>query len=358
MPKKRSPQKEVSTDERVEEQGIACESAADIVEEKLDWLLPGRLPKKALSILEGEKGASKSTFSAALAAAISTGRSLIGKKRLPLGAVLWLPGEEDVESVVIPRLRLAGADLNRIHFLPRNERGRRLRLKFPNDIDTLEGVVQRYECSLVVIDPLSSHVPSGVSLRDDQMIHECLDPLADLAFARRCVILVNRNLTKNRRDARINRGLGGAAVAGVARAVLQVERPRQDSSKRLLRAVAGNNTGDVPPVEYDLEVVGDYCRAVAFKERKDLLGEEEVEDEDHIERDAKEDARNLLRALLKEEKRLFDDIWKEALATQVSIRTLRAVKVELGVVSKRLVSGGKAKWWWLPIPKEDQKEGG
>jgi len=334
------------------------ESAAKVRKEKLTWLMPGRIVAGAVNILEGEKGVSKSTFSALLCSCVTAGKTYLGMKKQKPSTVLWLPGEEDVARVVLPRLEAAGANMGRVLFPPVSSNGIRWRPTFPGDIDTLRERIDRSKASLVIIDPLSCYVPSQCDLRNDQVIHEVLDPFGDVAAATGCTILLNRNLTKNKYASRLDRGQGGAAVAGVARAVLCIDWPDRKKPKRVLRVVACNLTHETPAAEYIIEDNNGFgcIRKFTLVDPED--DEEQRPDDDDAERDVRADAKTMLKKLLDKSAVEVSVILQEACSIQVSPRTLRTAKKELGITSHRKVVGKKAKWEWKKPASGWKKERG
>ncbi len=352
---KRTRTKEEWNHDEAEVESVPWESAEEVQVRPLEWLVPSRIVRAAICILEGEKGVSKSTLSVALAAAVTTGKPLWGRKKLPKGDVLWLPGEEDVALHIRPRLMVAGADLARVHFPPRDRHGIRQRLCLPADTDTLVEQILRFDCKLVVIDPLGSFVPPGCDLRVDQVIHDVLDPVADIAAAYDCTVLVNRNLTKGRSASRVDRGQGGVAVGGIARSILCIDWPDESLPRRVLRVVRCNLVPNTLPVEFRLEDVGGFGKATGFREMTPEEVNAEDDEEDVAERDVLADACKMLKDLLSKGPVSSKVVIAEAASIQISPRTLRRAKVKLCITSKRVIRKKEARWDWVP-PKEWLKE--
>lgn len=324
------------------------ESAARVKRQSVTWLLPGRVLAGTVSVLEGHKGVGKSSFCCALVAAISQGKSLIGRKKIPRGDVLWSPGEEDAATVVRPRLEAAGADLAHVHFPAANELGVRRRLMLPGSCSYLRSAIEHYGATLCILDPLSSHVPPEMDLRSDQSIHQVLDPVADLAYSTGCTIIITRNLVKAQGVDRLHAGLGGAAVGGVARSVLVIDQPDRKSTRRVLRVVACNLSQGVVAVEYHLQDDKGWPVVVKLREVPAENDNEEADLLDPSERDVRADARILLRRLLGDEWVSVGCIRSEAESASISERTLRSAKTELGVQSRRVGTSTPAHWEWGP----------
>ena len=87
------------------------------------WLWPERIPLRALTMLDGDPGTSKSTLTCDVAARLTRGRRMYGSEAsLPAGDVILMQGEDDLDAT-LDRLRGGNADLARIHVLPRETTG-------------------------------------------------------------------------------------------------------------------------------------------------------------------------------------------------------------------------------------------
>ena len=89
-------------------------TAADVQEESIEWLDDGFIPKGFVGLLEGNTGVGKSLVATEMIAAITRGLPMPGSgKTNPKGNVLIF-SEDSSEHVIRPRLRCAGADLDRV----------------------------------------------------------------------------------------------------------------------------------------------------------------------------------------------------------------------------------------------------
>jgi len=77
--------------------------------------MPKRIPRDTVSIVAGHHGLGKSKQTASLAAIVSTGEVYpVDRTRCEAGNVLLLSAEDGAERVLVPRLKAAGADLNKL----------------------------------------------------------------------------------------------------------------------------------------------------------------------------------------------------------------------------------------------------
>jgi putative DNA primase/helicase len=147
----------------------------------IEWLWPGRIARGKLTVITGAPGSGKSTLAVRIAAAVSTGGLWpCGEGRAAQGLVVLICPDGDTD-VLDPRLRVAGADLDRVRAL-RLETGSDPVRSFDlaHELEQLEtAIASRQDVRLVVVDVL--HVASGrAGAREARAL---FDRLA--AFARR-----------------------------------------------------------------------------------------------------------------------------------------------------------------------------
>src|SRR5262245_19868447 len=94
---------------------------ADIRERERQWLCPGYLAAGVVTILVGPKGSGKTSIGCKVVADLTGGpRRLGGRRRKPQN-VLYFSAEDDPARDLRPRLRVAGANLERVIFPPEKD---------------------------------------------------------------------------------------------------------------------------------------------------------------------------------------------------------------------------------------------
>src|SRR5690606_2492403 len=91
------------------------ERADEIEHREIEWLWRDHIPLGALTILDGDPGLGKSSFTIDLAARVSTGRLMPDGSKGCTGPVLMIASEDDPSRVVVPRLEAARADTSKVH---------------------------------------------------------------------------------------------------------------------------------------------------------------------------------------------------------------------------------------------------
>jgi RecA-family ATPase len=217
-------------------------SASSLMPKPIDWFWPGRVPFGAVTVLAGPPGLGKSLLTLKLAADLTKGRQCGAP-----GDALLLSAEDAREQVVLPRLIAAGADLDRVHFDHIQAHGLPRQLFLPDDVPLLLEMVEAHGVRLVVIDPLTAHLPGKVNSWRDQSIRLALAPLAHLAEASGTAIIVVSHLNKGASSDPLQRLGGSIGLAAAARSVLLLARdpddPEGESGSRRILAQVKTNLG-------------------------------------------------------------------------------------------------------------------
>lgn len=214
------------------------------------WAIPDCFAKGELTTLAGPKATGKSTMYCAIAAAVSRGGShpsWLGKLNQEPGGVLIMSSEDDFERTIIPRLMVAGADLDRIeHIDGINNNGGNSGAYTFNQIDDerIENTARNMGgVSLIVIDPWTLVIDGDV--KNGIKVQRKLEKISYLAKRLNAAILIIAHVSKNSkgRDP-ITRVAGSAAVTDVARGLFitaKIENgPKDDGSTHILVRTATN----------------------------------------------------------------------------------------------------------------------
>lgn len=318
---------------------------------KPSWLLPDRIVRNALAILEGDQGSGKSTLISALVASITTGRRWWSRPKQAPADVLWLAGEEDPASAIRPRLEAAKADMTRVHLPAREEDGSDSRIWMPGSVPRLRAAVDTLHLSLIIIDPLVCYVSADCDLTSEGGARAVVDPLNQLALETGCCVLVTRHLRKNRTGPRLLHGMGSVAIGATARSIMVIDYPDPRTERRIARPVKWSLCRRPPATEYTLAFSGEVPRVDGLCDIAQDADYETGDLADAGERDVRADARTLLRRLLTAGWVDTKAVIQEASTAGIGERTLRTAKAELGVRSRRVGSATPAHWEW-GAPKE------
>jgi hypothetical protein len=220
---------------------------------KIEWLWQDRLPKGCISLLEGDPGQGKSLMTVCLAAAVSTGRAVVpGDEPIgPSADVVLLSAEDDIERTILPRLKVAGADLSRVRVIRAVGNGADERpVELPRDLPLLEEVVMQNRAALLIFDPWSAYLNGKVDAHKDADVRKVLHALKQLAERTGVAVLIVRHLNKAQDVAAMYRGGGSIGIIAAARTAFVVGRHPEDDGVSVLALQKTNLGQRVPSLAY------------------------------------------------------------------------------------------------------------
>jgi hypothetical protein len=228
---------------------------AGVVRKPLGWLWPERIPLGKLTLLAGDPELGKSFITIDMAARISSGRAWPDDPQTPapLGNVILLNAEDDIEDTVCPRLEAAGADLNRCTALSAARStadGLFHPISLGRDLAVLRALLAaKPECRLVVIDPISAYL-GNVDGNSNTEVRSLLYPLAQLAGEFAVAVVAVTHLNKKGGGKAIYRTMGSLAFVAAVRSAWAVVRDPQDMDRHLLLHAKSNLQMKSPGLAY------------------------------------------------------------------------------------------------------------
>ena len=212
----------------------------------VEWLWPRRVPRGMPSMFFGDPGLGKSHIAIDMASRVTNGCLWPDGGHAPQGNVVFLTAEDDWQTVLIPRLTFAGADLSRIYgfasvacFSGHDRRTFWIKL----DAAKLEREIQRVGAVMAVVDPLSAYL-DGVDSHKVTDVRAALSIVADLAerTGAAIVCIMHPNKDDNGTAGALNRLSGSGAFGAAPRSVMAVapDANRVDESKKMLLPVKLN----------------------------------------------------------------------------------------------------------------------
>lgn len=201
--------------------GALVTACSDIIEEKLIALYPGLLWVGKHTSFAGDPGLGKSVVSLDIAARLSRGGvvSPYSADKFEPCNVLIASGEDASADTVVPRLRVAGADLKRVKILSGVVcEGLAQHIDLGRHLRELEAAIKEHAAKLLVIDPVSSFLGKidGNSQTD---VRGAIDPVNKMLERTGCAMLSVAHLNKSNSLRAIYRVGGSIALVGAPRAV-------------------------------------------------------------------------------------------------------------------------------------------
>ncbi|MGC3905386.1 AAA family ATPase [Corynebacterium variabile] len=334
-----------NTNSKPARRSVAFTRASSVRTEAVDWLLDCWVPRGSVTLLGGREGIGKSTISVDWTAQATRG-DLTGT---PMN-VAYVVTEDSPEHTVVPRLKAAGADLDRVMFLaatvPDPDKPGityESSLDLPGDYPILQRFIREQEIGLVILDAAKSVMSSKLKGNDDLDIRRFLEPMHRVAQDTDCtfVCLVHFSAKKSSADTG-NLIMGSSGWQQVARSVVAVAEDKDAGTVKVWNSKA-NLAPKIRTMEAQVvsaEVVTDDGRRTDVG-RINWIGECDedgsallVPDADHGDADDRTDAEAWLEDYLKQyqpcpRKDVLADAAKARVASEATIK--RAFKSIGGV---------------------------
>jgi hypothetical protein len=330
---------------------------ADVQRTTVEWLWSQRIPRGAITILDGDPGLGKSTLMADIAARVTTGNVMpFANNRAEPGNVILMSAEDHIANTIKPRLEAAGADTQRVAAfvsVATPEDPDAMPTLASEDVAALEELIVDENASLVIVDPLAAYLPAGTDAHKDTDVRRVLRALAAMAQRTAVAIVIVRHLRKGEGPA-LYRGSGSIGIIGAARSGLLVA-PGPNGT--LYLAATKSNLGKkAPTVTWHLADAGEVARvewgAIAEGVDADSLavvtgGSSEVSK-----------AADELEAILADGPVPANDATQQVIdRIRCSPATVRRAREQLGVVctQERNPDGRAQRWIWkLREPAVDE----
>lgn len=161
---------------------------SEVTPKPAEWLVQNYIPAKSIVIMAADGGTGKTYIWCNLVAAITSGTDslfdeAIGNpytkgKSQKVGNALIFSAEDEESCVLYPRLEAAGANMDRVSFIPIEDEQFK-ELDFGGE--GLKQLIEDNHPRVVIFDPLQAFLPSGVNMSQRNQMRACLAPLIRLA---------------------------------------------------------------------------------------------------------------------------------------------------------------------------------
>jgi energy-coupling factor transporter ATP-binding protein EcfA2 len=336
-------------------------NAAEVKTMEIDWLWEDYIPSGLLTLITGESGGGKSTLLCALASALSRGKQLGGGYPVAPGNTLLFCPEEEPSFIVRPRLEVHDADLSRVLFGDYAPSGSMLgRLVLPTDMRRLRILVGINRARLLVIDPITAYLGSGLDVKDDIGVRRLLEELQAVAIETGCAIVITRHYRKSRDGTALDRVGGSASWTQYPRTVLVCGVHPDNPDQRVLVSAKPSLTGKVASIGFKIEKTGTAGKLTltgSCNVTPDDLG---IMPNDAAERDALGDACAFLEDFLRAGEQPSKEVLRIGEESGLSRGTIRRAKVKMGVKSVPRGPNSQRYHAWLfleTIPPEKPSAG-
>src|SRR5262249_46509593 len=138
---------------------------ADIEPQPIEWIWPGRIARRKLTLIAGEPDLGKSQAALDIIARITTGERWPDDGRAPIGRAIILSAEDAIEDTLRPRLEAAGANLDRVHTVrsvlrkDQHNNVQQTLFSLQADLDALGAKIKELgDVSIVMLDPITAYL--------------------------------------------------------------------------------------------------------------------------------------------------------------------------------------------------------
>ncbi len=316
---------------------------ADVEPESVGWVWAPYVPRRKLTIIEGDPGVGKTHVSLAIATAVSLGHGLPGVAPADPANVLILSAEDGLGDTIRPRLDLMGADVTRMFAVEGP-------LSFGGDegeegLAFVEAEIQLHRPALVVLDPLVFYLGGGVDLHRANEVRQVTARIAMLAEGYDCAILAVRHLTKGGRERAIYRGIGSIDLTAAARSVLLAGCDPDDPAKRAIAQIKNNLAALGAPLGFSLDGgLFTWLPSTDLTAARMLAAEGDGEEGGRL-----GEAEDFLRRALADGPRPAKEVLDAAKVVGIAARTLDRAKATVKVQARPLGKPGKRGadvWVW------------
>jgi len=336
--------------------GSASVCIADVQSHPVEWLWRGWIPRGKLTLLEGDPGVAKSLLTIELAARITKGLPMPDGSHCERGSVVIVNAEDGLEDTVKPRLEVAGADIQRCHWLNFSLEDGLQTLVIPSQMDALKKKIEESKAVLVIIDPLVAYLEKRINSWNDQDVRRAMAVLSQLAQQTGAAIVLIRHLNK-KEDVKnkIYRGGGSIAFIAAVRSGLLVAADSHDSNLRVLSTNKANLAAASTPLLFGVESVEYHGEQegmprIIWHGEQSQAARHSPSSNVHERPSPLEDAKEFLLESLEHGAKEVTQLFGDAHNSKISLSTLRRAKTELKVKSVRNGFGDEGVWLWKLPP--------
>ncbi|MCA9279600.1 MAG: AAA family ATPase [Phycisphaeraceae bacterium] len=343
--------------ERISRCEISTTCMDSVTPRSMSWLWKDRVILGGVTLLVGKPGDGKSFATADIAARVSTGRDWPDGTSCPQGDVVFILGEDPIDSVLVPRLSAQSAELSRVHVLegtleytPQGDS--QVSMFSLDSLDALEEQLDRLpNAKLVILDPVGTFLGTEVDAYRDNEVRSVLGPLQKLAERREIAVVLVAHQRKSMATHADDLVLGSRAFTGLARSVLHLVRDHDDNERRLLLHGKNNYAKSQGGLAFRLDEADPptliWDSGLVEMTANEYLASRPVDSEERSEQDA---VNEWLWDLVQSGVRLRDEVGKRAKAAGITARRITKAIKQLRLVNK---PGGVGKPWVLSLPVEE-----
>ncbi|WP_317854505.1 AAA family ATPase [Chakrabartyella piscis] len=309
---------------------------SEVQEEEIKWIWYPYIPYGKVTIIQGDPGEGKTTFVLSLIALLTTGTPLPEEETAtePI-TVIYQTAEDGLGDTIKPRLLSTGADLEKVIVIDENE------IQLTLSDERLEQAIKKTSAKLIVLDPIQAYLGAEVDMHRANEIRPIMKRLSLIAERTGCAVILIGHMNKMGGAKSAYRGLGSIDIRAAVRSVLVVGRVKDEPTLRIVAHDKSSLAPEGKSIAFELNPdTGFRWKGYCETSVDDLLsGRGSVVSKTT-------QAENLLKEILADGELSSEEITNQAKELDISNRTLKIAKQNLGVKSFR-----KGDKWYSSLPR-------
>jgi hypothetical protein len=305
-----------------------------IKERRVDYLWDRRLAPGFATMLTGEMNVGKSTLLTSIVASVTRGEKLPGGPTIAAGKVVWLTREESPDHLVKPRLKAAGAIVDRVGFAGYGEGCVfKRRFAFPSATADMVELVRHAGASLLIVDPILSFLDDAMGLDSAHTARQVSESMTEIAARAGCAVVFVKHPRKGRAGASSDQVSGSKEWMNQPRCVLALARhPVREGA--LVLGHLKCSWGKAPrALDCGIESAGQFGVLAWHGESAYTADDAFGAESDPVTRSQLDLAKLIIRDRLDSGEKASVDMIKAGTDEGISPRTMHTAKRDLGVTS-------------------------
>ena len=304
--------------------GITCKT--------IDWLWYPYIPYGKLTIIQGDPGQGKSTLALNLAALISIGGTIpFTDKKVEPSTVVYQNSEDGIEDTICPRLKMYGADLNKVAYIDETD------MSLAMDDARLDQVLAETGARVLILDPIQAYFKENTDMNRASGIRPVMNKLGKLAQKYNCAIILIGHLSKAKGMNELYRGLGSIDIPAAARSVLLVSKMDDNPRERVMAQIKCN----LAPLGDSIVFRINGDEPVTWLRKSRITAEQLVEDDASF-TTKEQRAETIIYHLLKDGAKASSLVLLECEKNGISVRTAKNAKAKMNITTTKRKDG----WYW------------
>ena len=312
---------------------------SDVEETEISFLWKPYIPFGKLTILHGDAGNGKTYLAMQLCAGCTNRVPIPDMEQMEPFNVIYQTAEDGLGDTIKPRLKAAGADLEKVLVIDDSEDD-------PLTLadERIERAIRQNDARLLIIDPIQAFLGEKVDMNRANEVRPILRKIGDVAQRTGCAIVLVGHLNKAAGQQSGYRGLGSVDFTATARSVLVIGKSKDDPN---VRVMVHDKSSLAPPGPSIAFILGDE-EGFRWIGEYDITADELLSGFEKKRESKTQEARDLICSLLTGGKEVFsEEIDRAALEKGISARTVRDAKKELGDALKSRIGEGRRKVFWM-----------